>query len=292
MDELPEVYHLETVEQMRAISDELRMRISEMLTLQPLTVTQLGAQLHEPPAKIHYHVRELERVGLVKLVETREKGGILEKYYRAIAKTITVPGTLLGHMSPDEGLAAANEFLQIISQGFLRTVAAAIQRQALEGDDAPAVILSTKEIWATPDELKELQQELRRLLDPYATPRGIPGEREVTWSQIAYETQYAAADSRSGVEQAPSPAAPTSPTKPPRVRRVFTAGAMDYTRKQLEAVVAQGDVLDINVLGYCGFARDIPAELVDHAIVHFRCRGRLNASDAVREVLARKGQGV
>src|SRR5260370_1006747 len=128
---------------------------------------QVGTERQERPRKLPHRVRERERGGLVRLVETREKGGILEKYYRAIAKAISVPGTLLGHMSPDEGLAAANEFLQIISQGFLRTVAAALQRQALEGDDAPAVILSTKEIWVTPDELKELQQDLRGFLHPY-----------------------------------------------------------------------------------------------------------------------------
>lgn len=39
-----------------------------------------GGVLHRlARSDAHYHVRELERVGLVQLVETREKGGILEK---------------------------------------------------------------------------------------------------------------------------------------------------------------------------------------------------------------------
>ena len=55
-----------------------------------MTVTQLGDILGIAPARVHYHVRELEKVGLLCPVETREKGGILEKYYQPVAKNISV----------------------------------------------------------------------------------------------------------------------------------------------------------------------------------------------------------
>ena len=61
-----------------------------------------------------------------------------------------------------------------------------------------------------------------------------------------------------------------------------------YSRKDLEGVAARGERLDISVLGSCSFASDIPAELVDRAVARFRCRGRLGASPAVREVLKAK----
>ena len=77
-----------TLEQLRAIADELRTRIVEALTHRAMTVTQLGEMLGHTPAKIHYHVRELERVKLIRLVATHPKSGILEKYYRAIAKAL------------------------------------------------------------------------------------------------------------------------------------------------------------------------------------------------------------
>jgi len=82
-----ERYEIENIEQLRAIADVLRLRIIDILQKQPMTVTQLGEVLGLAPAKVHYHVRELERVGLLRLVETREKGGILEKY--------KIEGTLL-----------------------------------------------------------------------------------------------------------------------------------------------------------------------------------------------------
>jgi DNA-binding transcriptional ArsR family regulator len=90
MQDQAEVYNLITVEQVRVMADELRQRILEELREQPRTVTQVGEILDLAPSKVHYHVRELERVRLVDLVETREKGGILEKYYRSVARSFWV----------------------------------------------------------------------------------------------------------------------------------------------------------------------------------------------------------
>ena len=72
-----EQYEIETIEQLRAIADLLRLRIVDILKEKPMTVTQLGEALGQAPAKVHYHVRELEKVGLLRLVETREKGLVL-----------------------------------------------------------------------------------------------------------------------------------------------------------------------------------------------------------------------
>ena len=65
-------------------------------------------------------------------------------------------------------------------------------------------------------------------------------------------------------------------------------GAVSYSQNDLEGVAARGERLDISVLGACGFASDIPAELVDRVIARFRGRGPLSASPAVRDVLKMK----
>src|SRR5258708_15072633 len=96
-----------------------RSRMLELLRDQPMTVTQLGELMGEAPSKIHYHVRELERVGLLELVETREKGGILEKYYQPIAHEIGVDKALLTVPS-DEALAALQELFEQLSNGYLQ----------------------------------------------------------------------------------------------------------------------------------------------------------------------------
>jgi DNA-binding transcriptional ArsR family regulator len=301
--EIPEVYFIESIEQMRAMADELRLRILELLARRGMTATQVSAELGEQPAKVHYHVRELERVGLVRLAETREKGGILEKYYRAVARSITVPGTLFGQVSPDEGLAVASEYLAVISQGFLRVAATALRERALEGDRAPLIGVMSSELWVTVDEMRALLQELQRLVEPYTAPRGVPGEREVTLASVYFETRYGAAQEAPPAEvsapKAVKKVAPVrkiaplaAPTSAPHVRNVFVVGAVEYGRAELERIVARGETLSVSVVGYCSFARDVPADLVERAIARFHCRGVLRAPDEVRTVLAQKGEVV
>jgi DNA-binding transcriptional ArsR family regulator len=293
LDDLPEVYHLETIEQVRALADELRLRITDLLSKQPMTVKQIGTTLKVSSGKVHYHVRELERVGLLKLVETREKRGILEKYYRTVAWSLNVPETLLSRL-PDETFAQVSQFLQILAQGFTRVMAHAVRTQQFEGEDAVALSLGAAQIWVTNDELKDLLRQMRDLFKAYRAPRGVLGEREVTFAHVVYDATLADAGhdfSTTASAPAPERSTPSSDANPRArqgTRNVFTAGATEYSRDQLEQIVARGQTLDINALGYCRFADDIPAALVEQAIGSFRCRGVLSASPEVRAVLKRK----
>ena len=56
---------------------------------------QMSEKLNQPPTKLYYHVSELEAAGVVKLVGTRVKSGIIEKYYRIAAQSMQVDRSLL-----------------------------------------------------------------------------------------------------------------------------------------------------------------------------------------------------
>ena len=84
--EMQEVMVLSDIDRVKAISDPLRIQILQLLIKQKATVKQVADLLGQSSAKIHYHIKELERKNIINLVETIEKGGILEKYYRATAK--------------------------------------------------------------------------------------------------------------------------------------------------------------------------------------------------------------
>jgi len=93
--EQPETFNVTELEQLRVLSDPLRMRVLNNLFQEPLTVKQVADRLEVPATKLYYHVNELERIGLVKVVETRVKSGIIEKYYRMTAGKIQVSRELL-----------------------------------------------------------------------------------------------------------------------------------------------------------------------------------------------------
>ncbi len=90
-----EMLRITTLEQLKAISDPLRVRILEIVADEALTVKQMADKLSQPATKLYYHVSELEAAGFVKLVGTRVKSGIIEKYYRIAAQTMQVDRSLL-----------------------------------------------------------------------------------------------------------------------------------------------------------------------------------------------------
>jgi DNA-binding transcriptional ArsR family regulator len=305
VDDLPEMYSIASLDQMRAIADDLRIRIFDRLTRQPMTVTQLGEALGVAPAKAHYHVRELERVGLVKLVETREKGGILEKYYRAVARDIAVSPGLLRGLSPDDMAGAVSQFLDVAARGFLRALAQEAEEARTRPDGMPPqspLGLSGDSIWMTDEEARTLALTLADTVRPYTAPRGVAGERERMLIQLLYpvvpEPVGAEDDALEPGAGASSDAMDAAPAAIPyarghrifyaRAHRIITVGAIAFSRDDLRHAVERGRPLDILVYGACGFARDIPPELADRAIARFRHRGRLDASPEVKEVLARK----
>ncbi len=99
--------------QLKAFSDPIRLRIISILSQQAATNRQLAGFLDEPQAKVLHHVRFLLDAGLIRLVETRARGGNLEKYYRAIARGFVLqPGVPEGEEPPGSVTGAVFEALR------------------------------------------------------------------------------------------------------------------------------------------------------------------------------------
>jgi DNA-binding transcriptional ArsR family regulator len=283
MDDLPEVFYLTTLDQIRTVSDPLRVRIVDRLMREPLTVTQLGEALGESPAKMHYHVRELERAGVVHLVETREKSGILEKYYRAVAKNFQIAPEVWQGMNAGTKDAVLIEFFQIAQRQALQFLT--WQREHSESGETP-LVFTFDYVVATEEEFRKMLSELREVMDRYShSPSGAPGAREWIFETIAHPY---ISDSVTPSADA-SAAVPKDPVK--RVRRIWMAGAFILGRKDFESVLAEGKRYDITVLGMLSIASDVPADLADRAIAHVRAFGKIVASPEVRAVLERKQKG-
>jgi DNA-binding transcriptional ArsR family regulator len=272
MAELDEIFYLTTLDQVHTLADPLRVRILERLIREPMTVKMLGTDLGEPPAKVHYHVREMERIGVIRLVETREKGGVLEKYYRAVAKSFSVSKDLLHTSPPDEVSAIFEEYLQVVQRG----IVSALQHYRDHPDRHEPVAISTTTMWATQDEFRAFLDQISKMIDSYQAPRGVENEQEWTISVIGHIA-------------APEKEAADEPSEPAKIRRSYGVGAFDYKREDLAGLVAEGRQLDLIVVGMCTFADDITPDLVDRAIARVRVYGVMHASPAVRAALQRKG---
>ncbi|MCP2343283.1 ArsR/SmtB family transcription factor [Actinomadura rupiterrae] len=90
-DDLPETLHVTTEEQLRAVSNLTRHRIMAALRFEPATITQIAQRVGLAKGSSSYHVRLLERAGLVKVVRTRKVRGVTERYYAMAARSVVLP---------------------------------------------------------------------------------------------------------------------------------------------------------------------------------------------------------
>jgi DNA-binding transcriptional ArsR family regulator len=68
---------------------------------EPLSATMLAARVGLARQKVNYHLRALEKHGLVELVEERRKGNVTERVMRATASSYVISPAALAAVQPD-----------------------------------------------------------------------------------------------------------------------------------------------------------------------------------------------
>lgn len=84
--------------------DPVRARLLAELA-EPASATTLADRVGLARQKVNYHLRELERHGLVELVEERRKGNMTERLLRATAASYVISPAALAAVAPDPGRA-------------------------------------------------------------------------------------------------------------------------------------------------------------------------------------------
>lgn len=81
--------------------DPVRTRLLAELAGGAASATMLAAKVGLPRQKVNYHLKALERHGLVELVEERKKGNVTERVMRATAASFVISPTALAAVAPD-----------------------------------------------------------------------------------------------------------------------------------------------------------------------------------------------
>jgi DNA-binding transcriptional ArsR family regulator len=80
--------------------DPIRARLLAALA-EPGSASSLASQVGLPRQKVNYHLRALEKHGLVELVEERRKGNMTERVLRATASSYVISPVALAAVAPD-----------------------------------------------------------------------------------------------------------------------------------------------------------------------------------------------
>jgi len=84
--------------------DPVRGRLLAELA-SPGSATTLAGRVGLPRQKVNYHLRALERHGLIELVEERRKGNVTERVLRATAASYVISPAVLAAVQPDPARA-------------------------------------------------------------------------------------------------------------------------------------------------------------------------------------------
>lgn len=162
---------LTTLEEIKVFSDPFRYKILMCFyrKKQPATVKEIAVALNEVPANVHYHVKKLEKAGILQLVYTKEINGIIAKYYEPTAEVFDIN-------YPDE-IAAANKQLilsekkQFLTQIFDESKNIFIEQTAgyPKSDNEHNGTISMEDLYLTKDEAKEFEEYIKNFMDKYSS---------------------------------------------------------------------------------------------------------------------------
>lgn len=173
--------------QAEALLDPLRARILT-LSREPASATQLGVLLELPRQRVNYHVRQLERAGLLKRAGRRRRRNMFEQRYVASAKGYVISPELLGRAGADwravSDPASAGYLLALSAQMQADVARAARAARGASGQGKRLSTLSIKSQFRfeSPEQREQFARELKdavvaviaRFTAPNRTASGKP----------------------------------------------------------------------------------------------------------------------
>lgn len=144
---------------MRGVLSPLRRRILAELR-EPASATSVAARIGETRQRVNYHLRELERAGLVELVETRQRRGSVERVVRATARTVVIAPQVLGDGSTDDQDRFAAETLLTTLTRTFSDVAAMRERAHDAGQRLVTFTITADVGFSRPADIAQFAEDL------------------------------------------------------------------------------------------------------------------------------------
>jgi len=153
---------LSDLEQVKALAVPLRVEIVMTLHDKPMTTSQVAAILGERPNRLYYHVTELEKVGILEVVETRQRGNLVEKYYRPVARILRIDPTLFSHGAEGQEAYIKTVLSQLDST--ILEIRRGMSDGGLSAGDMNLAFSSIIDLGLTPAQLREFHAEIREAI--------------------------------------------------------------------------------------------------------------------------------
>lgn len=158
------IYTMTSLEQIKVVADPLRVSILEALCLEARTTKQVAEHLGEKPTRLYHHVDALAEAGLIRLVDTRQVRGTVEKYYQAVGRAFRADPGIFRQTDASED---QNQALADVATTMLESTTEEVRNLILSGHDLTSGedgILSYVEVRASESEIHEINDRIMEIL--------------------------------------------------------------------------------------------------------------------------------
>lgn len=145
-----------------AALDPMRARLLAELT-EPGSAASLAHRVGLPRQKVNYHLRALEAHGLVRPVEERRWGGIVERRFVATAASYVVSPAALGHVANDPARSSdrlSAHYLIALAARIVHEVGQLLRASKAQGKHLATLSLDTEVRFRSPAERAAFTAEL------------------------------------------------------------------------------------------------------------------------------------
>ncbi|MFD1715514.1 ArsR/SmtB family transcription factor [Amnibacterium flavum] len=170
---------MSTLDELRATAHPIRLRLLSLLTGSAMSAAEAGRELGCSQATASYHLRVLERAGLVRVVETvRLRGGEAKRYrHESSAEHFDVDAVRpVGPGASEERIAYVDALVE------------ELRRRVRQRTDGPQVSTDA-ELWVDPATWRRVVHhvgEASALLHAAAQPPRTPGTRPVSMTAALF----------------------------------------------------------------------------------------------------------
>ena len=156
---MKEVHKIKDLEQIRLLTDPLKLKLIQAFAEKPKTTKQVAEALGESVTKLYRHVDALFDAGLLEIIEEKQKRGTIERTFGTVAQRFEADHSLFSEDNNGDGINTARDMLRIVEDEIIDVLA-----NAKSGDEEEALIMRLR-CKASPQRIDELRRTLKEWID-------------------------------------------------------------------------------------------------------------------------------
>lgn len=154
-----DTYKIKDLDQVRLLSDPLKLQLLQAFAEGDKTTKQVATELDESVTKLYRHVDALHDAGLLEVVQETQKRGTVERTFRAVAKRFEADSSLFLGDAGGDGSGAARDLLRAAETEILQALAKG------DADNESAMIVTRFRAKGSPARIAELRRSLTEWIE-------------------------------------------------------------------------------------------------------------------------------